>query len=91
MANKMKIWLAYEGIEETYAYEFDGVPDSALIEASVQAAVDACNARLNTAIGDSTVKYGFLFKYNGQNNPATHVAKVTAESVHEVPILTGGE
>ena len=91
MANKMKIWLAYEGIEETYAYEFDNVPDSALIEASVQAAVEACNERLNTAVGSSSVKQGYLFKYNGTTNPATHVAKVTAESVHEVPILTGGE
>ena len=92
MANKMKIWLAYEGIEETYAYEFTGVPDSALIEASVQAAVTACNERLNTAVGTSTVKYGYLFKYNGANNPAIGVARVTSESTQEVPItLTGGE
>ena len=93
MANKMKVWLTYQGIDDTYAYEFNDVPDNALIEASVQAAVQNFTTRINDTIGGQgyiTTEYGSLFKYKGGR--ATGVARVTAESTHEVPItLTGGE
>lgn len=89
MANKMKIWLAYANTDETYAYEFDGVPDSALIEASVQAAVTNFNNRIKTVYDEmGGFDYGMLFSYDGKK--AVGVAKVTAESTHEVPITISG-
>ena len=86
MANKMKIWLAYENTDETYAYEFDNVPDSALIEASVQAAVTQFHNRINTTVGATT--YASTFMLNG--NKTTGVTKITAESTQEVPITISG-
>lgn len=88
MANTMRVWLEYADTDQTYMYEFNDVPDEALIEANVQAAVQACNARIREPQG--SVTFGHLFKIGGAYNQAIGVAKVSAISSHEVSILNAG-